>query len=327
MDVDSKNIGKLFIVSFPEKIPGDDTLYFIQDNLIGGIILFADHCRDQDSLKSWLADFKKTIGRPLLVAIDQEGGRVRRFRHSFPILEAPRYYGHKGDLSLYRSDLARVCERMYEIGINFNLVPTVDLFDSGDKHVLETRTFSDDPEVVDRFAKATIDIHKDQGLLTCAKHFPGLGRTHGDPHEVLAASDLTEDDFHKVELPPFKKAIEAGVDSIMVTHLSIPKVDDKPAIVSEKIITGWLKESLPCQEAVITDDLLMAGAADIEPVERLTIKSFAAGADLLLFGQDLKKARKAIEVFAENWHEGSFSRERQQDAAKRVDRLMKKIVF
>lgn len=327
MDVDSKNIGKLFILSFPEKNPGDDTLHFLQDNHIGGIILFADHCRDQDSLKSWLTDFKKNLSRPLLVAVDQEGGRVRRFREGFPMLEAPRYYGHKKDLSRYYSDLSRVCERLREIGVNLNLVPTVDLFDSGEKHVLDTRTFSDDPEVVNRLALATIEIHKDQGLLTCAKHFPGLGRSHGDPHEILAASDLTEDDFREKEMGPFEKAIAGGVDSVMVTHLSIPKVDENPAIVSEKIISGWLKHDLTFSEAVITDDLLMTGATAIEPAEYLVARSFSAGADLLLFGQNLKMARKAFESFTETWHKGGFKPERQMDAAKRVDRMMQKIVF
>jgi beta-N-acetylhexosaminidase len=326
MDVVSENSGTFLIVSFPEVVPGDATLYFIQDNHIGGIILFADHCRDQDGLKNWLADFKKTLGRPLMVAVDQEGGRVRRFGINFPMLEAPRYYGRHSLLSQYQSDLSRVCERLYEIGVNLNFIPTVDLFDTEEGHVLDTRTFSNDPQIVSQFARATIEIHHRQGLLTCAKHFPGLGRSQGDPHLVPAASNLGDDDFRKVELPPFKDSIEAGVDAVMVTHLDVPEVDNQPAIVSQKVINGWLKTDLDFSGTVVTDDLLMEGAAAFDPVERLAIRSFAAGSDILLFGQNLKRTREAYEAFSEAWYGGFFDKQRGGDATKRVDALMHKIV-
>jgi len=326
MDVTAKHIGSFFIVSFPEKIPGDETLYFLQDKRIGGIILFADHCRDQDSLKSWLADFTKTLGRPLITAVDQEGGRVRRFTRGFPRLESPRYYGSRRRLALYRSDLSRVCERLYEIGINLNLVPVVDLFDAEKGHVLDTRTFSDKPDVVSRFARLTIDVHRQQGLLTCAKHFPGLGRSGGDPHLILSTADLDENDFNETELPPFKDVIEYGVDAVMVTHLAIPKVDQHPAVVSKKIIGGWLKEKLAFSGPAITDDLLMTGAADIDATPDLVARSFEAGADLLLFGQNLKESRLAFNVFEEAWEVERFAPQRIADAEKRVEQLLRKLV-
>jgi beta-glucosidase-like glycosyl hydrolase len=325
MDVAPKHIGRFFIVSFPEDKPRDETLHFLIDNNIGGIILFAGHCRDQDSLKSWLADFKKSLGRPFIVAVDQEGGRVRRFGSGFPSLESPRYYGHRRRFDDYRSDLARVCERLYEIGINMNLVPTVDLLDTDPGHVLDTRTFSDDPDVVSRFADETIRIHHREGLLTCAKHFPGLGRSFGDPHEILSTADHDEDSFREIEIPPFRAAIESGVDTVMVTHLSAPKIDPKPAIVSEKIISGWLKDNLAFTGPVITDDLLMMGASDIDPSPNLASESFAAGADILLFGQDLKKIREMYRSFEEAWEDMRFEKPREADAWKRVQALLKRI--
>jgi beta-N-acetylhexosaminidase len=325
MEVASKNIGRFFVVSFPEDKPRDETLHFLNDNAVGGIILFAGHCRDQDSLKSWLADFKKSLGRALIVAVDQEGGRVRRFVHAFPPLESPRYYGHRGRLNDYGSDLARVCERLYEIGVNMNLVPTVDLLDTQPGHVLDSRTFSDDPEIVSRFADETIRIHHRQGLLTCAKHFPGLGRSHGDPHEVLSTVDHGETEFWETEIPPFRTAIASGVDAIMVTHLAAPKIDEKPATISEKIVSGWLKEKLAFTGPVMTDDLLMMGASDIDPSPKLAAESFAAGADLLLFGQDLKKTREAYTAFEEAWEGGLFEKTRKTDASRRLRKLIQKI--
>lgn len=325
MDVKSKYIGRFFIVSFPEDKPRDDTLHFLNDNGIGGIIIFAGHCRDQGSLKSWLGEFKKSLGRPFLVAVDQEGGRVRRFVRGFPPLESPRYYGHGERLADYCSDLARVCERLYEIGVNMNLVPTVDLLDSQPGHVLDTRTFSDDPQVVARFADETIRIHHKQGLLTCAKHFPGLGRSVGDPHEILSTAEHDEKDFWNSEIPPFRAAIESGVDTVMVTHLSTPKVDHRPAVVSERIISGWLKDKLAFAGPAMTDDLLMMGASDIDPSPRLAAESFAAGADLLLFGQDLKKTGEMYTSFEEAWDSGIIEMTRKADAWKRIRALLRRI--
>jgi len=325
MEVASKHIGRFFIVSFPEDRPRDETLHFIGDNGIAGIVLFAGHCRDQDSLRSWLADFRKSLGRPFIVAVDQEGGRVRRFAHSFPSLEAPRYYGHRGRIDQYRSDLARVCERLHEIGINMNLVPTVDLFDTEPGHVLDTRTFSNDSKIVARFADETIRIHHMQGLLTCAKHFPGLGRSAGDPHEILSTVDRDAKEFWDTEIPPFRAAIESGADSVMVTHLSAPKIDDRPAVISQTIISGWLKDKLAFAGPVVTDDLLMLGASDIDPSPKLASQSFAAGADLLLFGQNFKRTRKMYRAFEEDWEGGRFEKGRKADAGKRLQALVRKI--
>ncbi|MDD4051510.1 MAG: glycoside hydrolase family 3 N-terminal domain-containing protein [candidate division Zixibacteria bacterium] len=325
MEAVRQHPGRFFIVSFPEAIPSDRTLRFILDNHIGGLILFAEHCRDPKSLKSWLGDFVRSLGYPLIVAVDQEGGRVCRFDAGFPSLDSPRNYGKDGRVDKYRDDLSRVCERLQEIGVNLNLVPTVDLFDRGDGHVLDSRAFSDDPGVVAEFARATIAVHHRFGLLTCAKHFPGLGRSAGDPHQILSTADLTEADFREKELVPFRDAIEAGVDSVMVTHLAAPKVDDVPAIISRKMIAGWLKESLSFDGPVITDDLLMTGAQQAAPLPLTAVKCFEAGADLLLFGRDLDAASQAFDRFAADWQAGRLDHVRMEDGGCRVGRFIEKI--
>jgi beta-N-acetylhexosaminidase len=317
--------GRFFIVSFPESIPSDRTLRCILDNRIGGLILFAEHCRDPKSLKSWLGDFARSLSYPLIVAVDQEGGRVCRFKEGFPSLDSPRNYRIGGSADRYRTDLARVCERLQDIGVNLNLVPTVDLFDRGDGHVLDGRTFSDDPAVVARFARATIEVHHRFGILTCAKHFPGLGRSAGDPHRILSTVELTEADFREKELVPFRDAIEADIDSIMVTHLAAPNIDSVPAIISKKIMTGWLKESLGFAGPVVTDDLLMAGARQAAPPPMTAVKSFEVGADLLLFGRDLDEMRRAYDAFTSDWDLCRLDPARLVDAGLRVGRFVDKI--
>ncbi len=311
-------IGQAFIVSFAEDLPTDDTLYFIQDNAIGGVILFANHCQDVQSVRHWLADFKKTLNRPFIVAVDQEGGRVRRFRKGFPPLEAPRYYAYRDRFSEYQRDVSRTCEKLYETGINLNLTPCVDLFDGGEDHVLDSRTFSDDLETVVKYSSETIAIHREQGLLCCAKHFPGLGRTTGDPHKVLSAADLTEKDFFEVELKPYRELLERGLDAVMVTHIALPKVDNKPTLISEKMITGWLKEHLEFTGPVISDDLLMDGATLIDPTPGLSVKAFNAGIDFLLFGQNIEKAREMYDACLRAIEGKGISDTRLADAALRI---------
>lgn len=317
--------GRFFIVSFPEPVPSERTLRYIFDNRLGGLILFADHCRDPYAVKSWLGDFVASLPYPFIVAVDQEGGRVRRFIDSFPPLQSPRLYGLAGDTNGFRADLASVCDRLRQIGVNLNLVPTVDLFDRGEGHVLDGRTFSDDAEIVARFARITIEEHHRFGLAACAKHFPGLGRCVGDPHRLLSTVDLTEEDFRRVELAPFREAVRSGVDAVMVTHLAVPRVDAAPAVVSRKIITGWLKESLSFDGPVITDDLLMLGAQQAAPLPTTAVKSFEAGADLLLFGRDMEQTRRAYDAFASAWDSGEFGPARVADARRRVGRLLNAI--
>lgn len=321
-----KSPGGFFLISFQEKTPGDKIQYFILDNNIGGIILFANHCRDIDSLTSWLSDLKKSANPGFIVAVDQEGGRVCRFGPGFPSLESPRYYGHHQEIERYHSDLSRVCEKLARIGINLNLVPSVDLLDTETDHVLDSRTFSDDPQVVSQLTRITIETHHHFGLTTCAKHFPGLGRSHGDPHKVMAQSDLGEADFKATELPPFKDAINNGVDAIMVTHLALKRVVDQPAIVSEKIISGWLKKELPFIGPVITDDLLMSGGLEYKSPEDLTVESFAAGSDLLLFGQNFKQVKKTYRHFVDRYDEGLFTDKRLADATGRLESFRKKLI-
>ncbi|MEE9443005.1 MAG: glycoside hydrolase family 3 N-terminal domain-containing protein [candidate division Zixibacteria bacterium] len=317
--------GKFFIISFPENLPCDETLSFIQDNHISGIILFGNHCEDRSSLKSWLRDFKKSLGRKLIVAVDQEGGCVRRFKRNFPGLESPRYYGYHNKFDQYRDDLKRVCEELHETGININLVPTVDLFDTDDEHVLDTRTFSDDPEIVSRYARVTIDIHHEMGLLCCGKHFPGLGRSENDPHLSLSQCNLSEKDFFEFELRPFSDIASHGVDSIMVTHLNIPRVDENPAVVSRVVINEWLKQKLKFENAVITDDLLMLGALEIDTAPNLALRAFEAGVDFLLFGQKLKQTKDVYQDFSEKMVADYFSVQRIEDAALRADNLINQL--
>ena len=318
--------GRHYIISFPEPIPRDETLYFIQDQGIAGLILFAEHCVDQAALKSWLSELKKSVAYPLIVAVDQEGGRVSRFTRQFPMLEAPHYYGTNNLIDQYRDDLERVCERLSDIGVNLNLVPTVDLFDTEIGHVLDTRTFSADPEAVIRFARATIDVHRRHRLCCCGKHFPGLGQSRGDPHHLPAISDRDEKMFFEVELKPFQAIIDYGVDSIMVTHLDIPLVDRRPAVASPKIIGSWLKAELAFAGPVITDDLHMAGASAVAEDNSLAGLVFDAGADLLLFGRNLDRTREMLSRFHDDWQEGRFGAERKKDALERVERLRRRLL-
>ena len=326
MEAGSLEIGRIFLISFPENVPSDETLYFIQDKKICGIILFADHCRDQDNLKSWLKEIKASLPYQLIVAIDQEGGRVRRLKDRFPTLEAPRYYGERERYKAYRDDLSRVCERLREIGINLNLVPTIDLFDSAPNHVLDTRTFSADIDIVSGFARITIDVHREQGLLTCGKHFPGLGRSSGDPHHVLAEADLSDTDFFEKELKPFEDIIDYGVDSIMVTHLLLPQVDNNICTISEKVVKGWLRGRLGFKKAVISDDLLMDGAQKAVPLPQLAEKSLLAGMDILLFGQNIKKARETREYLTERLEENQALFTRAAEAIGRIGLFSDRII-
>jgi beta-N-acetylhexosaminidase len=163
------------------------------------------------------------------------------------------------------------------------LIPVLDVNRDPDNPIICTRAFSDNTEIVSWFGSEYIRILEESGLLSCAKHFPGHGDTSIDSHIRLPVIRKSYKDLMKTDLDPFKKAIKAGVGSIMIGHLVIPAIDDKPASLSEKVINGLLREELGFSGLVLTDALNMHALKGITNVSAQCLK---AGADVLLHPAD-----------------------------------------
>jgi beta-N-acetylhexosaminidase len=235
---------------------------------------------------------------PLLIAADFELGVSNRLNGTtgFPNAMA---IGATGKLD-YAEAFGRITgQEARAVGVHWNFFPVADVNSNPDNPIINTRSFGEDPQQVADLVAAYIRGAHSAGFLTTAKHFPGHGDTATDSH--LGTAQVTGDRarLDSVELPPFRKAIEAGIDSVMVAHVTVPALDSNPnavATVSPQIVTGLLKNDLRFQGIVVTDALDMGALTRLYSADigREAVDAFKAGNDVLLIPPDLDAAYQAV---------------------------------
>jgi beta-N-acetylhexosaminidase len=239
---------------------------------------------------------------PLLVAADYERGLSMRlngttvFPHSmaFGAAAKPEFAEQFGRI---------VAQESRAIGVQWNLMPIADVNSNPANPVINTRSFGEDPTQVSALVSAYIRGARNNGLLTAAKHFPGHGDTATDSHLGLAAVNRTREQINQIDLPPFRAAIAAGADAVMVAHITAPVLEPDPSRVatnSPAIVTGLLKQQLGFTGLVITDAMDMGGLTSVYPeggsaaARHAAIDTVRAGNDMLLLFTDLDGAYKGL---------------------------------
>jgi len=235
---------------------------------------------------------------PLLIAADFERGVTMRLHGAteFPHAMA---FGAAGKLE-YAEAFGRItAQEARAIGVHWNFFPDADVNSNPANPIINTRSFGEDPQQVGDFVAAYIRAARASGMLTTAKHFPGHGDTATDSHLSLAQVTGDRARLQAVELLPFRKAIEAGVDSVMVAHVTVPALDpdpDRVATTSPAVVTGLLKQNLGFKGIVVTDALDMAGLTRLYATNlgRAAVDAFKAGNDLLIIPADLDASYQAV---------------------------------
>lgn len=302
-------LGQLFVVGFPGAEPPAPFLQFIAEDGIGGVILFEENCPSHQQTRQNIDQLRAASNpRNLLIAIDQEGGRVSRLRGApAEIRAAGEYAGEKNGLEHFKEDFRRSAVYMESLGINLNLAPVADIYSNNQNAVLKGRCFGSTAEQVSPFVRASVEISSQSGLLSCLKHFPGLGAADLDPHVAVPHLRYNEIVWSNQDLAPFVAGIEAGADLVMTTHVVMEPLDRKIVTGSAKVITALLRERAAFDGPVITDDLLMQGAAVLGSEGERAVKAFQAGHDILLFGRDYEAAMSAFDFFKEAYQRGEIS--------------------
>lgn len=235
---------------------------------------------------------------PLLVAADFERGLSMRLHGAteFPHAMA---FGATGKPE-YAEAFGRItAQEARAVGVHWNFFPDADVNSNPANPIINTRSFGEDPQQVGDLVTAYIRGARASGMMTTVKHFPGHGDTSTDSHLGIAQVTGDAARLQAVELPPFRRAIEAGVDSVMVAHVTVPALDPQPdrvASTSPLIVTNLLKEQLGFKGIVVTDALDMAGLTRLYAghIGRATVDSFKAGNDLLLIPADLDASYQAM---------------------------------
>ena len=262
-------------------------------------------------------------GIPYLVSIDIEGGVVQRFKWS-PAPSSARTLGRKNDYDLAYSQFLRVGKKLKDVGINMNLAPVLDVSEEAMKTVLRTRIISSNAETTAKIGCAIIDGLRDASCLSVAKHFPGHGGTTSDSHSTTPVIRKTAEQMNGYDLIPFRAAVEDGVDTVLVAHISYPELDNEDiASMSSKIITGLLREEMGHDGLVMSDDFRMSGLLSKYNVGDAAVRFILAGGDLILCGPRHDLQTKIMETLTNAAENGTLTEERINESVVRI--LKKKV--
>jgi beta-N-acetylhexosaminidase len=280
--------GQLLFAGFEGLELPEDLARLIAAGCVGGVVLFARNVGDPDQLRSLNAALHACApeGAPLLIAIDQEGGRIQRLRDPWTQWPPMQRLGEADDLEMTAAVARALAVELSNLGIGLDFAPCVDVDTNPANPIIGDRSFGREPTRVAAHAAPFIRAMQDAGVAACAKHFPGHGDTACDSHRELPRLDHDLARLHAVELPPFSSAIEAGVASIMTAHVLFPALDAKrPATLSPDVM-AILREELAYDGVVFSDDLEMKAVADHHSPKALVDGCLEAGVDSLLVCRD-----------------------------------------
>ena len=266
-------------------MPAADELELLRRNSVGGVILFARNYRSPEQLRELTAAIRECAPH-LLIAVDQEGGRVQRFQEGFEALPPLRWLGE-----VYETDAGRglalaedcgwvMAAEIVNAGLDFSFAPVLDLFDPASP-VIGDRAFSADPEAVASLAQAYIRGMSRAGMAAVGKHFPGHGMVGADSHLELPVDARDEAELRARDLPPFIHCREL-LAGVMPAHVIYPAVCSKPAGFSRHWLKTVLRGEVGFSGAIFSDDLNMNAAHVAGAIEGRLEQALAAGCDILL---------------------------------------------
>lgn len=262
--------------------------WIIQDRG-GAAVGVADYT---NRMQSWAA--RSAAGVPLLIGADLENGAEQQVPDATP-LPYPMGLGATRDVDASALSGVITGREAAAMGINWNFMPVADVNTNPANPVIGVRSFGEDPDLVAEHVTAYTVAQQEQGVLASAKHFPGHGDTAVDSHLGLPTVTYDRDTLEKVHLAPFQRAIDAGLDSIMTSHVVVEAVDpDHPATLSREVLTGLLRERMGFDGLILTDGMGMRAISEHWGTGQAAVMAVRAGADVILAGDTAEVTAQAL---------------------------------
>jgi len=272
-----------------------DEVSIIRNEDLGGVILFSRNFKDPAQLAELVNSIQKLRGDyPLFIGVDQEGGRVQRFKNQFSHFPSM--------LELSRHDSPKLVFEVHEVmakelaacGVNLNFSPCCDILTNQDNKVIGDRSFGDTADKVEKMISAAIRGLQTNNILACPKHFPGHGGTSKDSHIDLPLVKTSLEELKKREVSPFVKATKSRVEFMMMGHLQVDALDENLPTSLSPSAYAFLRQETKFSKIIITDDLEMGAISQKFSAEEAAVLALIAGADILLF-QSATNGIKALE--------------------------------
>ncbi len=259
---------------------------WLQHDACAGVILFSRNFASKAQVQELTRSIREVAPRPMLLCVDQEGGRVQRFRDGYSDLPALEGFGQlyakdrSAALDLAREHAWLMASEIRATGIDLSFAPVVDL--GRGNRAIGNRAFSADPQIVADFTRAYVEGMHDADMAATLKHFPGHGSVLEDTHFDEAIDDRSLDEIRALDLVPFAAGIDAGADAVMMAHVVYPQVAPEPAGYSKRWIQGILREEMGFRGVVFSDDIGMAAAFSAGGVKARIDDHLDAGCDVVL---------------------------------------------
>lgn len=312
---------RLLTVGFHGKAPTPELERLLARG-VGGVILFSRNAGSPAEVLELTRAIKRKAGRPLVVSVDQEGGKVARLRDGFTELPAFRALGELRDEALALEYGRMVGTELAAVGVDLDFAPVLDVDTNPKNPVIGERSLGSDPALVAKLGVAFAEGLAGAGVAACGKHFPGHGDTHTDSHLTLPRLTHSLSRLVDVELVPFAAAAAARIPAIMTAHVVFEALDpERPATLSSAVLRGLLRERLGYDGVVFSDDLEMQAIAAHYAISDVMIDGLTAGVDSFLACHTAELAHQAIDAVVSGVRRGVLSPSRVQEAAGRVQAL------
>ncbi|MEM9648565.1 MAG: glycoside hydrolase family 3 N-terminal domain-containing protein [Bacteroidota bacterium] len=312
-----ERIGQLFMVSVASnqaKSSTDRIKTLIAEHQIGGVIFSRGGPDRQAKLTN---EYQSASKVPLLIGMDAEWGLAMRLdsTYAFPWNMT---LGAIQDSATVEKVGIQIGKHAKRLGVHINFAPDIDVNNNPKNPIIGNRSFGEDPVNVAQKGIAFMKGMEKAGILTCGKHFPGHGDTATDSHHSLPLIESSKQRLDSIELYPYKKLIENGLNSVMVAHLGVPSLELReglPSTLSEQIISGVLREELGFQGLIFTDALNMKAVSEFAPEGEVELQAFLAGNDVLLMPENVLEAKAKFE---EAYNTGRITEERLSASVKKI---------
>jgi beta-N-acetylhexosaminidase len=330
-------IGQMILIGFPKAEVDPDVLREVKEGKVGSIILFEKNIPPKNSfvaLKKIIWTYQQAAPVPLLVSIDQEGGKVNRLKdkYGFPRSITADAMGNANSLDSVRFYGEATASTLAGLGFNVNFAPVVDLAANPTNPVIvmKGRAFSNNEDSVALLAKEFIKQHRKYGVITSLKHFPGHGSSKDDTH--LGIADVTNT-WTDRELKPYKTLIDSGyADAIMTSHIVNKSLDKKghPGTLSADILTGILRNRLHFDGVIFTDDMQMHAITKHYGLEEAIKLAINGGVDIMTFsnniaGSDERTVDKVHGIIKRMVQNGEIKKERIDESYRRIMKLKSRL--
>jgi beta-N-acetylhexosaminidase len=294
----AEKVGQLFMVGFEGTEVTPELMAWVATYGWGGVIVFGRNVESPSQLLALTQGLQASMDTPsylpLLIAVDQEGGRVARLKPPFTAFPSAAQVGAIGSEALAYEVGRSLASELRAVGINMNMAPVLDVLSNPANTVISDRAFGADPHGVARLGTACMRGMHAAGVLAVGKHFPGHGDTWLDSHVALPMSKRTIVELCSCELLPFQEAMAAGIEALMTAHVVYTAWDpDHPATLSWPILRGILRTQMGFSGVIMSDDLGMAAVLQTGPWEEVPLQALRAGVDLLLICHHRQRQEQA----------------------------------